>query len=566
MLSSGFIFRDEGGGWQWLGLAARITHKGDFHPVISNVPVTMTTEHAQPRYPLTQGVNPWLVTVAVMLPTFMEVLDTAIASVALPYIAGSLSASNSEATWVLTSYLVANAVILPASNWFGRRFGRKRFLLTCVVIFTIASFFCGAAPTLSVILLARILQGAGGGALQPLSQSILLESFPPAKRSMAMAAYGLGIVVAPVLGPTLGGWLTDTFSWRYAFYINIPVGILAVLLISRFVHDPPYIKNAKVGAFDNLGFGLLIVWTGCLQVVLDKGQEDDWFGALWVRWAVAALVVALVGWIWRSWTHPKGLVDLHVLKDRNFRTGCFLIALLGMCIYITIAILPLYYQEILGYTAFSAGLVVGPRGIGSFVGSPVVGILGSRVDNRKLLSAGFIGFGVCSLIFGRVNLEIGPFTLLLPILLTGFALSFVFVPLATMTTSTISREEMGNATGLFNMLRNIGGSVGIAMATTALIRRADLHQTDLSAFVTPNSPALQQKAALSAAYLSHYLGRAQAQPGSLGLFYRLMGQQAALLAYVDVFRWTALLAFFCAAAVWLFKKPLPHAAPPPGVH
>ncbi|MDE3163564.1 MAG: DHA2 family efflux MFS transporter permease subunit, partial [Acidobacteriota bacterium] len=447
-----------------------------------------------------------------------------------------------------------------------RRFGRKRFLLSCVVLFTIASFFCGAAPTLGVILLARIVQGAGGGALQPLSQSILLESFPPEQRSMSMAAYGLGIVVAPVLGPTLGGWLTDTFSWRYAFYINIPVGILAVILISRFVHDPPYIKHAKVGAFDNIGFGLLIVWTGCLQVVLDKGQEDDWFGALWVRLAVMALVLALVGWIWRSWTNPKGLVDLHVLKDRNFRTGCFLIALLGMCIYITIAILPLYYQEILGYTAFTAGLVVGPRGIGSFIGSPVVGMLGSRVDNRKLLSAGFIGFGVCSLIFGTVNLEIGPFTLLLPILLTGFALSFVFVPLATMTTSTIPREEMGNATGLFNMLRNIGGSVGIAMATTALIRRADLHQTYLSAHLTPSDPELQQKAAMSAAYLSHYLGRAQARPGSLGIFYRLMGQQSALLAYVDVFRWTALLAFFCAAAVWLFRKPSRHAAPPPGAH
>jgi len=328
----------------------------------------MTTAAAQARYPLSQGVNPWLVTVSVMLPTFMEVLDTAIASVALPYIAGSLSASNSEATWVLTSYLVANAVILPASNWFAFRFGRKRFLLFCVIVFTIASFFCGAAPSLAVILLARVLQGAGGGALQPLSQSILLESFPVSKRSMAMAAYGLGIVVAPVLGPTLGGWLTDTFSWRYAFYINIPVGILAVFMISRFVHDPPYIKNAKVRPFDNIGFGLLVVWTGCLQIVLDKGQEDDWFGALWVRWAVGALIVALIGWLWHSWTHPKGLVDLHILKNRNFRTGCFMIALLGMAIYITIAILPLYYQEILGYTAFTAGLVVGPRGIGSFLG------------------------------------------------------------------------------------------------------------------------------------------------------------------------------------------------------
>src|SRR5580692_2499992 len=506
--------------------------------ISSSVPKTMPTAEAQTRYPLTQGVNPWLVTVSVMLPTFMEVLDTAIASVALPYIAGSLSSTNSEATWVLTSYLVANAVILPASNWFARRFGRKNFLIICVVIFTVASFFCGAAPSLAVILLARVLQGARGGALQPLSQSILLESFPVEKRSMSMAAYGLGIVVAPVLGPTLGGWLTDTFSWRYAFYINIPVGILAFFMIARFVHDPPYIKHAKVGAFDNLGFGLLIVWTGCLQIVLDKGQEDDWFGAIWVRWAVAALIFALVGWLWRSWSNPKGLVDLHVLKNRNFRTGCFLIFLLGMCIYITIAILPLYYQEILGYTAFSAGLVVGPRGIGSFIGSPVIGMLGSRIDNRKLLSLGFLGFGVCALFFGMVNLDIGPYTLLIPITLTGFALSFIFVPLATMTTATLSREEMGNATGLFNMLRNIGGSIGIAMATTAIIRRAALHQTEIGANLTASSAVLQQKSAMISTYLSHHVGHAQARPGSMGLVYGLMQQQSALMAYVDVFRWT----------------------------
>jgi len=526
----------------------------------------MPTAEAKARYPLTQGVNPWLVTVSVMLPTFMEVLDTAIASVALPYIAGSLSASNSEATWVLTSYLVANAIILPASNWFARRFGRKRFLLTCVILFTIASFFCGAAPSLGIILLARVMQGAGGGALQPLSQSILLESFPIQKRSMSMAAYGLGIVVAPVLGPTLGGWLTDTFSWRYAFYINIPVGIFAVFMISRFVHDPPYIKNAKVGPFDNIGFGLLMVWTGALQIVLDKGQEDDWFGAVWVRWAVAALATSFVLWIWHSWTHRQGLVDLHVLKDRNFRTGCFLIAMLGMCIYITISILPLYLQEILGYTAFTAGLVVAPRGIGSIIGSPLIGILGSRIDQRKLLCAGFIGFGICSYVFSIINLDIGPYTLLIPITLTGMALSFVFVPVATMSTSTIPREEMGNATGLFNMLRNIGGSIGISMATTALIRRAALHQNDLAAHLDPSNLALQQKSRVIAGYLGHHIGPAQARPGAFGLINGLMQQQSALIAYTDIFRWTALLAFFCAGAAWLFKKPKKLAAPPPGMH
>ena len=230
------------------------------------------------QHALTFGVNPWLIAVSVMLATFMEVLDTAIASVALPYIAGSLSASNDEATWVLTSYLVANAAILPASNWFSLRFGRKRFLLTCVTIFTISSVFVGAAPSLAFMLLARIIQGAGGGALQPLSQSILLESFPPAKRGAAMALFAFGVVVAPVIGPTLGGWLTDSYSWRWAFYINVPVGALAFFMISRFVHDPPFIKNAKVGPFDNIGFGLLAVWVGCLQVLLDKGQEDGWMG------------------------------------------------------------------------------------------------------------------------------------------------------------------------------------------------------------------------------------------------------------------------------------------------
>ena len=529
-------------------------------------PMGHSSPAALKRYPLTQGVNPWLVTASVMLPTFMEVLDTAIASVALPYIAGSLSASNSEATWVLTSYLVANAVILPASNWFARRFGRKNFLLTCVIIFTVASFFCGAAPSLAVILLARIMQGAGGGALQPLSQSILLESFPVEKRSAAMAAYALGIVVAPVLGPTLGGWLTDTFSWRYAFYINIPVGILAVFMIARFVHDPPYIKNAKVSAFDNIGFGLLIVWTGCLQIVLDKGQEDDWFGAVWVRWATAACITALVLWIWRSWSNPKGLVNLHALKDRNLLTGCFLIALLGMCIYTTIAFLPLFYQELLGYTAFAAGLVVGPRGIGSFIGSPVIGFLGSRIDPRKLLTAGFVGFGICSLIFGHVDLDIGPLTLLWPIILTGFALSFVFVPLATVTMSTIPREEMGNATGIFNMLRNIGGSVGIAMATTALVRRSDFYQTEMGGRLSATSPAFQNHARALSGYLSHQVGPANSRGGAVGLMYGELLRQASLRAYVDVFRWTALLAFFCAGAVWLFKKPKKNAEPPVGAH
>ncbi|MBV8896319.1 MAG: DHA2 family efflux MFS transporter permease subunit, partial [Acidobacteriaceae bacterium] len=292
--------------------------------------------------------NPWLIAVSVMLATFMEVLDTSIASVALPYIAGSVSATNDEATWVLTSYLVANAVVLPASSWFALRFGRKRFLIICIVIFTASSFLCGAAPSLGVLLLARAIQGAGGGALQPLSQAILLESFPPQKRGMAMAVFALGVVVAPVLGPTFGGWLTDAYSWRWSFYINIPIGILAVIMIMRTVEDPPYIKNAKPGRIDAWGLGLLAVWLGSLQVILDKGQEDDWFGAGWIRWAAVILVVSFVLFLVWEWFGRKPLVDLRIFKNRNFALGCLLIGLFGASIYGMITLLPLFYQELLG--------------------------------------------------------------------------------------------------------------------------------------------------------------------------------------------------------------------------
>ena len=326
--------------------------------------------------------SPWMIAVSVMLATFMEVLDTSIASVALPYIAGSLSATNDEATWVLTSYLVANAVILPASTWFSLRFGRKRFLITCIVIFTVSSFACGSATSLGMILLARAVQGAGGGALQPLSQAILLESFPPDKRGLALAVFALGVVVAPVLGPTLGGYLTDAYSWRWAFYINIPIGILAIFMILRFVEDPPYIKNAKPGRIDGIGLGLLAVWLGALQIILDKGQEDDWFGANWIRWTSALLLISFVAFLVREFTHDKPLVDLRVFRHRNFLFGCLLIAIFGAALYGLITLLPLFYQELLGYTAYAAGWAVSPRGIGAIMAMPIIGILTSKVDNR----------------------------------------------------------------------------------------------------------------------------------------------------------------------------------------
>ncbi|MES2392322.1 MAG: DHA2 family efflux MFS transporter permease subunit [Acidobacteriota bacterium] len=511
------------------------------------------------QYALTHGVNPWLIAASVMLATFMEVLDTAIASVALPYIAGSLSATNDEATWVLTSYLVANAIILPASNWFSLRFGRKRFLMTCVAIFTVASFACGAAPTLAFILIARVAQGAGGGALQPISQSILLESFPPAKRGAAMAVFAFGVVVAPVLGPTLGGWLTDTYSWRYAFYINIPIGLLALYMINRFIHDPPYIKNAKASAFDNIGFGTLIVWVGCLQIVLDKGQEVDWFAAVWLRWAVVAMVIAFVWFVYRSWKCKYALVDLKVLKDRNFLVGSALIFMFGVAIYSTVTVLPLFYQELLGYTAFTAGLVVAPRGLGAICGMPVIGFLSNKLDPRYLLTFGFLTFGLTTLYFGSITLDVSPTTLFLPILITGFGLSFVFVPISTAAYGTLRNDQIGNASGIFNLMRNVGGSIGISIATTMLTRRSALHQNgilDSSSGVGTSAAAQHAQHALTT-----YYGAANAAAPAQATLYRELLRQASLWSFVDVFRWLSLLCGFCIVIVWFFKKVKPGKGP-----
>jgi DHA2 family multidrug resistance protein len=514
---------------------------------------------------VTAGINPWLIAAAVMLATFMEVLDTAIASVALPYIAGSLSASTDEATWVLTSYLVANAIVLPASNWCSLRFGRKRFLMSCVAIFTVASFACGAAPTLAFMLVARVIQGAGGGALQPLSQAILLESFPPAKRGAAMAVFAFGVVVAPVLGPTLGGWLTDTYSWRYAFYINIPIGILALYMINRFIVDPPYISKARVPAFDRYGFAALVIWTGALQIVLDKGQEDDWFGAIWLRWAVAALVVSFVFFVWHSWKDKDTLVDLKILKDRNFAIGCALIFMFGIGIYSTVTVLPLFYQELLGYTAFTAGIVVAPRGIGAICGMPIIGYLSNKVDPRLLLTFGFFTFGLTTLYFGNITLNISPTTLLVPILITGFGLSFVFVPISIAAYGTLDNKQIGNASGLFNLMRNIGGSIGISVASTLLTRRSASHQNEIINSVPKSGQQFQNALGNLQHFLTNPFGASNTLDPARTRLYGELQRQASYWAFIDVFRWLSLLCFFCVGVVWLLKKVKP-GKPPAGAH
>ncbi len=500
------------------------------------------------------GANPWLIAVAVILPAFMEVIDTSIASVCLPHIAGSLSASTDEATWVLTFYLLSNAVVLPASGWFSLRFGRKRFLIGSIVIFTISSFFCGAANSLIVILMARLVQGAGGGGLQPLSQAILTESFPPEKRGLAMGMYGLGVVVAPILGPTLGGWLTDQYSWRWAFYINIPIGILAIFLILRYVKDPPYITNANPGKLDTIGFGLLAIALGCMQIILDRGQQDDWFGAIWIRWAFAAMVVCGVAFVISQVTREKTLVDLSIFKNRNFAMGCLLIFMFGASVYAAVTLLPLYYQSLMDYSAWWAGLAVAPRGLGSILAMPLVGLMVARVDTRILVSCGFAIFGVCSLIWGTLTLQMGPWSMVIPIVISGFSLGLVFVPLSVAALGDLPPQSVGNGSGLYNLMRNVGGSIGISIVQTILARHEQLHRNELVQHLVPMSRNYQQNLQYYAQIFSNYASHSTAQIQATGQIGRMLGRQAQLWSYVDDLRYMALACFCCVPLVWGLRK------------
>jgi DHA2 family multidrug resistance protein len=492
----------------------------------------------------------------------MEVLDTSVAAVILPHIAGSLSATTDEATWVLTSYLVANAVILPASSWFALRYGRRNFLVFCIALFTLASFFCGAAQNLGMILLARAIQGAGGGALQPLSQSILLESFPKEKRGSAMAAFALGVVVAPVLGPTLGGWLTDQYTWRWAFYINIPIGVVAMLLIMRFVKDPPYIKSAKPGKIDSIGLGLLAVWIGTLQVILDKGQEDDWFGATWIRWAAAILLISLVAFLARELVVKNPIVNLKIFKDRNFAIGCVLIGAFGAVIYGLVTLLPLFYQTLLNYTASAAGLAVSPRGIGAILVMPLIGVLTARMDNRYLVAGGFAVFGWSAMWVSNLTLQVSQWSLLWPIILSGAAMGFIFVPLSTTAVGTLSNEQIGNASGLYNLLRNIGGSIGISLVDTFIARRQQVHRNELSRYISPN-PVVQQTLVRLQGYMSLHTGPRIAKLRALAILQNGLDGQSVLYAYVDDLRYMVVVCALCLPIVFLLRpvKAKPGAAP-----
>jgi MFS transporter, DHA2 family, multidrug resistance protein len=504
--------------------------------------------------PPPQG-NPWIITVAVMLSTFMEVLDTTIVNVSLPHIAGSLSATVDEATWTLTSYLVANAIILPLTGWLANYFGRKRLLIASITGFTIASFFCGFAPSLSFLIIFRIIQGTCGGGLQPISQAVLLESFPPEDRGKAMGFWGLGIVVAPILGPVLGGWLTDNYSWRWVFYINIPVGIASIIMTKLFIFDPVYIRRAS-SRIDYWGIGMLALGIGALQVVLDRGQEEDWLASDWITTLLIVSIVTLLIFLAYELLARKPVVDLRVFKLRTYSVGVFLMALLGFVLYGSLVMLPILLQTLLGYPALQAGIAMAPRGLGSFIAMPMIGAMMAKIDPRKLLGAGLLITVFTLVWFSELNLNAGYWDIFWPQFLQGIALGMLFVPLTTITMDPIPKETMGNATSIFNLMRNIGGSMGIATVTTLISRREQMYINVLGAHVNPyDLKSRMVLGDLQRDITSHGADLFTAQRRSYAVLFSMVQRQAAMLSFNEVFWILGIIFLVAVPLIFLMKRP-----------
>lgn len=498
----------------------------------------------------------WLVAFAVMSSAVMEVLDTSVVNVSLPHIAGSLSSSVDEATWVLTSYIVANAIVLPITGWLSNYFGRKRLLLTVVIGFTLSSVFCGLASSLPLLIFFRVLQGTTGGGLQPLSQSVLLEEFPGTERGKAMSFWGLGIVAAPVLGPTLGGWITENYTWRWVFYINLPIGIISLIMIYLFVVDPPYIKRGTM-RFDVWGMGMLAIGMGALQIMLDKGQEDDWFGSRFITTLAITAAIMLTAFVVRELWVPQPLVKLSLFQYRTFAAGILTVTVLGFVLYGSLVSLPLYMQELLGWNAQTAGIWTSPRGIATAACMPLVGyLLGKGWDARWMLAFGcFIGsmafFG-----YSRMDLDSGTWNILLHQINQGIGQTFLFVPLTLLVMDPIPKEEIPYATSLYSVTRNIGSSMGISFVTTMLARRAQFHQERLSSAIAPSNLQLRLAQNQSQAVFQHHgSDPVTSMRQSFGALYNTLQQQSSLLSFIDVFYVMGWLFLLIVPLVLLMQKP-----------
>jgi len=512
-------------------------------------------------------VNPWVIAVTVTLATFMEVLDTSIANVALPHIAGNLSAGMDESTWVLTSYLVSNAIVLPLSGWFSTLIGRKRFYMTCVALFTASSFLCGLAPNLGMLVFFRILQGTGGGGLMPSEQAILADTFPPAKRGMAFAVYGVAVVVAPTLGPWLGGWITDNYSWRWIFYINIPVGILSLLLTSMLISDPPYMarKSFRSGLkIDYVGIGLVSLGLGSLQIVLDKGQREDWFASNFIIAFTVLMVVGLAAAVIWELRQREPVVDLRMLTERNFLLATLSMFFLGFVLYASTVLLPQMLQTLLGYPAETAGLALSPGGLVIMAMMPVVGLLVSRVEARWLIVGGAVINATALFAMAHWSLEIDFRTAVLGRMLQSLGLAFLFIPINVAAFRFVPKEKTNNGTGLINLARNMGASVGIATVTSLLDRRAQFHQQILTSHIDPSNSAYRALVdGSSHRLLAQGSSAAQASSQAHGILYGLVQRQSAMLAFVDNYWLLGLIFLSVIPLMLLMKKSRPQAGDVP---
>jgi MFS transporter, DHA2 family, multidrug resistance protein len=510
------------------------------------------------------AINPWIIALTVTLATFMEVLDTSIANVALPHIAGSLSAGQDESTWVLTSYLVSNAIVLPLSGWLSSIVGRKRFYMGCVALFTASSFLCGLAPNLAMLIIFRILQGAGGGGLQPSEQAILADTFAPAKRGMAFAVYGIAVVMAPAIGPTLGGWITDNFTWRWIFFINIPVGILSLLLTSRLIQDPPYLKRRKLSEtrIDYTGLGFVALGLGTLQVILDKGQREDWFESDFIVALTVISAASLIFVIFWEWHHKDPIIDLHLFRERSFATANFLMFMLGFALLGSTLLLPLFMQTLLGYTAERSGLALMPGGFAIMVCMPLVGFLLSRYSPRYLMMFGLSMLSFSLFHMTTFDLAVDFRTVTIARVYQAMGLAFLFVPINTAAYSSLPRDKNNAASGLMNLARNIGGSVGISFVTTGLARRAQVHQGQLVERLSAANPQFQSAlrgmtSIFSGGGAGPGFGGVSAQQHAYAMIQANVIRQSTMLAYIDNF-WVLGVVIGCLIpCVFLIRKTKP---------
>ena len=507
-----------------------------------------TTEEWKPK------INPWIMIIPVMLAVFIYVLDGTIGNVALPHMAGSFSATRDESMWILTSYLIAAGIVIPAVDFFSKLCGRKNFFIISILMFTIASMLCGMAKNIEFMIFARILQGFGGGGILPISQAIIIESFTKEQRGAAMSVFGMGVILAPIIGPVLGGWSTDNWTWPWIFYINVPFGCIAALLSKKLIEDPPYAKRQHNVKIDGKGFFYLTIWLVTLQTVLDKGNNADWFNATWICWTFGVSVVACILFFHSQLTNKDSLVDLSVFKDRNFSAGTIIQVVIQAVLYASLAILPQFLQSMMGYTAFLSGATMMPRGFGSMLSMLITGTLSNKIDNRLFVMLGLALIGGSSLVFGSLNLQISNMNIAIPNFFMGMGMGLSMVPIMNLSVDTLKNEQMTNATGIQNLLKNIGSAIGTSLVATMLTRFAQVHQYMLVGKMSELNPVFIERVQTTAGALSAYSEHSVAKYMAQYSYYGQLVKQSTLWAFIDSFRIFGVLCLAVIPLLLLMKK------------